>query len=415
MKITHLALITALITGLATAGAATADSPDTQPHYIETPFQHLEDQVTQQHEVRHEFDDRISVNLPEQAAAELDDHPVINVEEVEKYTIQHHRDDHQGGGNDDDEEDEEERENTPETQTPYGVEQIYDNNLEETTGGEGIGIAVLDTGVDTEHLDLKNRVESCKTFEPSHPSPNRGGLQEGECDDGHGHGTHVAGTALADAGDDEKGIYGVAPEAELHAYKVLEDDGSGYADTIAQGIETAAENDVEIISMSLGGDQDTQITDSVENAYEQGSLVISSAGNSGSDLDTMSYPAAQPESVSVAAIDEDYRVADFSSRGTDVDTFSEQDRVLEISAGGVNTLSTMPDNEYDEMSGTSMAAPHISGLAAKIWSEGDYPSNTDLRNELQDKAEEHRITDGIYTEEEYDPASGIGLPTLQEE
>src|SRR3989338_834751 len=115
----------------------------------------------------------------------------------------------------------------PADQTPYGIEQIYnDNTIASTSGGAGIDIAILDTGVYKSHLDLKRRVKQCVDF--SQGSWYGTTIKVGTCTDGHGHGTHVASTALADGGADGKGIYGVAPEANLFAYKVLSNSGSGY-------------------------------------------------------------------------------------------------------------------------------------------------------------------------------------------
>ncbi|MCT6817200.1 MAG: S8 family serine peptidase, partial [Lysinibacillus fusiformis] len=100
-------------------------------------------------------------------------------------------------------------------QIPWGIKAIYNNDtLTSTTGGSGINIAVLDTGVNTSHPDLVNNVEQCKDFTGATTPINN------SCTDRNGHGTHVAGTALADGGSDQAGIYGVAPDADLWAYKV---------------------------------------------------------------------------------------------------------------------------------------------------------------------------------------------------
>ncbi len=98
----------------------------------------------------------------------------------------------------------------PTDQTPWGIEKVYNNpSITSTSGGTGVDVAVLDTGVFKDHLDLKQRVAQCKDF--------TGGTAKDSCNDGNGHGTHVAGTILADAGFDKKGIYGVAPGARLFA------------------------------------------------------------------------------------------------------------------------------------------------------------------------------------------------------
>lgn len=140
----------------------------------------------------------------------------------------------------------------PTHQTPWGIKAIYNNTNQTTTsGGAGINIAVLDTGAYTGHYDIKNNVEQCKDFTQVVS------LVSNSCTDGHGHGTHVAGTALADGGSDKAGIYGVAPDADLWAYKVLNDAGSGFSDDIAAAIRHAGDQAVAtgtktVINMSLG-------------------------------------------------------------------------------------------------------------------------------------------------------------------
>jgi len=292
----------------------------------------------------------------------------------------------------------------PSDQTPWGIERIYKNSeITQTFGGAGIKVAVLDTGVMQSHLDLKNRIISCETkitrFIPDTKN----------CEDGHGHGTHVAGTILADAGSDGLGIYGVAPEASLIAVKVCDKRGWCYGDDIAAGINYAISEGANVISMSLGGSSpDSRILSSVQKAVEKGVLVIAAAGNSGPNLDTINYPGAFKEVVSVAATNIDDAVADFSSRGIDDTEFKYEDKYLEVAAPGVSVESTYIDGCYRVWSGTSMATPHVSGLAAKFWAENPSLSSLGIRNLLQERAED--ITQGKHARVGYDPASGYGLP-----
>ncbi len=306
-------------------------------------------------------------------------------------------------------------------QTPYGIEQIYnDSTISSTTGGSGIDVAVLDTGVDTDHPDLINRIEQCVDFTSGGPFQTN--IKTGECEDKNGHGTHTSGTVLADAGSDNEGIYGVAPESDLYAYKVLDNSGGGYADDIAVAIDYAAQNGAEVVSMSFGGDSQSDLIAGEIKEHDNKVVFVASAGNSGPNLDTMGYPGANNNTIGVAAINESYGVPDFSSRGVDNTSFYEKDRFIEVSAGGVDVLSTWNDGGYNKASGTSMSAPHISGLAAKLWSSGLADSDNDgtttpveVRNYIQDRASKNAndITKGKHAREEYDPSGGIGIPRLK--
>ncbi|QNG60639.1 S8 family serine peptidase [Bacillus sp. PAMC26568] len=309
----------------------------------------------------------------------------------------------------------------PSTRTPWGIKAIYNNSsLTSTSGGDGIKIAVLDTGVQTSHIDLSQNAEQCKDFTVGSPYTN------GSCTDRNGHGTHVAGTALANGGSDGMGIYGVAPQSELWAYKVLTDSGSGYSDDIAAAIRHAADEGTRtgskvIISMSLGSSvKDSLIASAVDYAYGKGALVIAAAGNSGSGNNTIGYPGALVNAVAVAALENvqqngTYRVANFSSRGnsaTDGD-YIIGERDVEISAPGASIESTWINSGYNTISGTSMATPHVSGLAAKIWSSNKSQSNVQVRAELQRRAKLYDIKGGIGAATGDDHASGFGFARVQ--
>lgn len=308
----------------------------------------------------------------------------------------------------------------PSDRTPWGIQAIYnDSNIQSTSGGNGIKVAVLDTGVTTSHPDLASNLEQCKDF-----SQNKTPLVNGSCSDGNGHGTHVAGTVLANGGSNGLGIYGVAPEAELWAYKVLNNRGSGYSDDIASAIRAAADaagNSKVIISMSLGSSaKDTLISNAVDYAYSKGVLVVAAAGNDGPSSNTIGYPGALVNAVAVAALEDvqqngTYRVADFSSRGnpaTDGD-YVIQERDVEVAAPGRAIESTWNDGSYNTISGTSMATPHVSGLAAKIWAENPSMSHTQLRKELQDRAKLYDIKGGTGAATGDDYASGFGFPRVK--
>ncbi|PGS54176.1 S8 family peptidase [Bacillus sp. AFS041924] len=308
----------------------------------------------------------------------------------------------------------------PSVRTPWGIQAIYKNDgITTTSGGSGIRVAVLDTGVNKTHPDLASNVEQCKDFSQAKSS-----LVNNSCVDKNGHGTHVSGTVLANGGSGQ-GIYGVAPEAKLWSYKVLNNRGSGYSDDIAAAIRHVADQSTSlgvktIISMSLGSSvKDSLISSAVTYAYNKGVLIVAAAGNDGPTPNTIGYPGALPEAVAVAALENvkangTYRVADFSSRGnpnTDGD-YVIGERDVEVSAPGRDVLSTWYNGGYNTISGTSMATPHISGLAAKIWSENSGYSVAQLRAAIQNRAKNNDILGGTGAATGDDYASGFGFPTV---
>jgi subtilisin len=310
----------------------------------------------------------------------------------------------------------------PSDQTPWGIQAIYnDNNIQYTTGGDGIKVAVLDTGINRNHIDLTDNVEQCKDFTQTGSS-----MVNGSCTDRQGHGTHVAGTAVANGGYDGAGVYGVAPDAELWGYKVLGDNGSGYSDDIAGAIRHAADEGVRtgtkvVISMSLGSSgKDSLIASAVDYAYSKGALVVAAAGNSGPSANTIGYPGALTNAIAVASLDNSFvngthMVSNFSSRGnpnTDGDYYI-QEKDVEVAAPGGGIYSTAVDGNYTTMSGTSMATPHISGLAAKLWSSNKSWSNAQLRSEIQRRAKLYDIKGGTGAATGDDYASGFGFPRVK--
>lgn len=227
----------------------------------------------------------------------------------------------------------------------WGVAAVKAPEAWKTTKGKGAKVAVLDTGVDRNHPDLRPRIESpddLKDFSRSRYGPG----------DVQGHGTHVAGSVLGSGP-----LPGIAPEASLVVAKVLGDDGSGSVVDIAAGIRYAVARGSDVINMSLGGPQpDSFMPAAIKEAVEAGVIVVAAAGNEGPRENTSGYPARYAGCISVAAVDKNLAVARFSSRGKDV----------YIAAPGVNIRSTYPGGQYATMSGTSMATPHVAGLAA-LW------------------------------------------------
>ncbi len=229
--------------------------------------------------------------------------------------------------------------------------------------GDGVEVAVLDTGVDADHPDLAGQVSAAKDFTDS----------ESGTDDRHGHGTHVAATV---AGSSAAGKYrGVAPEADLLIGKVLGDGGSGSNSQIIAGMEWAAEEGAAVVTMSLGsGPSDG--TDPMSLALdriseEHGTLFVVAAGNDGGQGD-VSAPSTAPTALSVAAVDRDESLADFSSRGPRA---GDGGLKPEISAPGVGivaaraddtTMGAPVDDLHTAASGTSMATPHVAGAAVLL-------------------------------------------------
>lgn len=296
----------------------------------------------------------------------------------------------------------------PTNQIPPGIQKVNGGY-----GGAGITVAVLDSGVYKDHLDLRNNIIDCKDTTDTE-------VKKG-CLDIDGHGTHVAGTIAADGGSDGLGIYGVAPGANLMAIRVCSNDLLGvvcWADDVALGINYAADNRANIVSMSLGGSvPSTLIEEAVDYAVSKGVLLIAAAGNDGPDADSIGYPAAYKEVIAVGAIyHSDYTdtinwysctdtapgeedIVCFSSRGINNGDYIITEREVEFAAPGAFIESTYDDGCYRIWAGTSMATPHISGLAAKLW-QGDAISTRDYL---------HSIANDIWDAGD-DTATGIGLP-----
>lgn len=278
----------------------------------------------------------------------------------------------------------------PSVQRPWGTTKVNGGS-----GGAGIKIAILDTGVKKDHPDLK--VTLCKDA-----TTKRMG---NSCTDNYNHGTQVAGTAAANGGSDGKGIFGVAPQAEIWAIKVCTDDGACWQDNIARGIRYAADQGAHIISMSIeGSTQNTVLRDAIDYAESKGSLLVSIAGNKGPGENTIQYPGANAKVIAVGAIDSAEAVPSFSSRGMNDGDYMVEEREVEMNAPGVNIESITNDGCYGSKSGTSMAAPHVSGLAAKNW-QG---SAAATRTYIQNRAKLH----DLHTAGD-DSASGFGLPIAQ--
>jgi thermitase len=229
-------------------------------------------------------------------------------------------------------------------------------------GIAGAKIGIVDTGIDALHEDLVGKVVDCagvKSFGLNVLGISTGlfdnpALVPGGCADDNGHGTHVAGTAAALA-NNGRGIAGVSFDSPLAICKALDAHGAGSLAAIANCLTYLGRQGAKVISMSLSSPASSQtLADAVAAATNGGALIVAAAGNDGNA--TPSYPAAYPQVVSVAAIDAAGAHAPFSTANADV----------ELAAPGVDILSTWIGGGYKTLSGTSMATPHVAGVAAII-------------------------------------------------
>jgi hypothetical protein len=250
-----------------------------------------------------------------------------------------------------------------ETQATWGLQATKVVNCCRT--GAKIRVAVLDTGFDLQHPDFAGRTIKSKSFVP------------GEAvQDGHGHGTHCIGTALGRKCPPKgRPRYGVAHQGEVYAGKVLSNAGSGSDTGILAGIEWAIANKCAVVSMSLGaptqpGQPFSQVYERVAlRAQAKGTLIVAAAGNDSSRPGTtrpVSHPANCPSIMAVAALDSNLGVAFFSNRG-----INPNGGQIDIAAPGVNVFSSWPmPTRYRRLQGTSMATPHVAGIAA-LYAEAD--------------------------------------------
>lgn len=253
---------------------------------------------------------------------------------------------------------------------PWGIDRIG-SRLVNAVGntGKGIRIGILDTGVDYTHPDLSNNYKGGYNFVDNNT----------DARDDNGHGTHVAGIVAAE--DNDIGVVGVAPDAYIYSVRVLDFAATGTASDITAGLEWCLDNNMQIVNMSLGSCQDSiSVERAIDVLYNNGILLIAAAGNSGNGIgtgDSIDNPARYNSVMAVGATDINDNRASFSSTGPK----------LEISAPGKDIYSLLPGNKYASLSGTSMASPHVTGVAALIMSANPGMPNVQVRIRLQTTAQ----------------------------
>jgi len=230
----------------------------------------------------------------------------------------------------------------------YGIKMVGAPLEWTETMGKGIKVGIIDTGIDLKHEDLKYRVREVINTTSSNRK---------DVTDKNGHGTHVAGIIAAEKNG--VGVVGVAPESDLYIVKAFKDDGLADFEAIKEGIAWLIEKRVDVINMSFSSKSTLPEYQKIINeAYTRGISLVCAAGNDGygADLntDTIEYPAKFDETIAVIAVDINERRADFSAVGLRA----------EIAAAGKNIYSCFPSNKYAVLSGTSMAAPIITGAVA---------------------------------------------------
>ncbi len=269
--------------------------------------------------------------------------------------------------------------------------------------GSGVKIAVLDSGIDLNHPDLASKVVLQKVF-----------AANSVLADKLGHGTHVAGIISANT-NNTQGVAGTCPDCQLMIGKVISDGNVGQWSEVASGVTWAADNGAKVINMSLGGYEfSNTLKDAVNYALQKSVIIVTAAGND--NTTNKFYPGGYDGVITVAATDNKDQKASFSNYGDWV----------EVAAPGKDIFSTLPTEShsyqgngvalnYDYLSGTSMAAPMVSGVVALIWSTQPNASSHEIINKLYDTADKINGTGSSWTKGRVNAEAAVGggnrLPT----
>lgn len=228
---------------------------------------------------------------------------------------------------------------------PHGVEQIKASSVWSSATGAAVHVAVIDTGLDYTHRDLRPSASFGYNVLQPHLPPF----------DDNGHGTHIAGTIAAS--NRRFGLTGVAPDAIIHPVKAFDDSGSATTQDIIRALEWAIEHKMDVINMSFGMRHHSKsFYQLIRKAHRAGIVIVASAGNDGKFR--ADYPARYPEVISVGAATMDWHKLPMSNRGRHIDLY----------APGEKVISTWLHGQYQVLSGTSMAAAYVSGAAALLLS-----------------------------------------------
>ncbi len=278
----------------------------------------------------------------------------------------------------------------------WGLSAINAPAAWDSSQGDGVVVAVVDTGVDYNHPDLAANIWTNPNEVDGNFFDDDGNgfiddirgwnfvFNNNDPSDHNGHGTHVAGT-IAAVGDNGIGVIGVAWHSHVMAVKALDDSGSGFDFTLAPAIIYAASNGADIINASWGGPDSSQsIEEAIQFATGLGTVFVASAGNSSQDASTF-FPASSPEAITVAASDPFGNFAFFSNFGSKIDVTAPGVDILSLQAAGTFLGIPVADG-YMRLDGTSMAAPHVSGVAALALSQNPAFSTEQVRQVLRSSA-----------------------------
>lgn len=302
----------------------------------------------------------------------------------------------------------------------YGLKKINCPGAWDLATGSGIIVAVVDTGIDKNHPDIAANVWSNTREIPNNgiDDDDNGYIDDcwgwnfvnntnGSIDD-YGHGTHVAGT-IAAVGNNGTGVIGVAPNAKVMDLKAF-DKREGYDSWIAAAIHYAADNGADIINCSFGGPgSSSALEEAIDYAYSLGIVVVAAAGNEHSDVKDF-HPGGYHNVITVSALDNSSSLAFFSNFGTEIDVAAPGVDILSLRATGT-TMGTPLGDYYTRADGTSMAAPHVSGLAALILSRHSEFSNEQVRQVVRTSADDLFAT-GIDRESGFGQANALKAASM---